>query len=140
MSTQGLLTEGDSVTLTCSSEGAPAVESFAWFREGESGSVPDSFKPELKLWSLDYRDYGEYSCVARNAIGTDRSRPVLVNVTCKSVLVHFTGSARSFWISSSPSVVIRIDLKVFFFLLKGKPCVVEFDMKSFFKDGYDVLC
>ncbi|XP_060756413.1 B-cell receptor CD22 isoform X1 [Neoarius graeffei] len=81
MSTQGLLTEGDSVTLTCSSEGAPAVESFAWFREGESGSVPDSFKPELKLWSLDYRDYGEYSCVARNAIGTDRSRPVLVNVT-----------------------------------------------------------
>lgn len=119
MSTQGLLTEGDSVTLTCSSEGAPAVESFAWFREGESGSVPDSFKPELKLWSLDYRDYGEYSCVARNAIGTDRSRPVLVNVTCKSVLVHFTGSARSFWISSSPSVVIRIDLKGFFFSWKG---------------------
>ncbi|KAM9436724.1 sialoadhesin [Clarias gariepinus] len=81
LSTQGPLTEGDSVTLTCSSEGAPAVESFAWFREGESSSVPDSFKPELKLWSLDYRDHGEYFCVARNAIGTERSRAVLVNVT-----------------------------------------------------------
>ncbi|KAF4076117.1 hypothetical protein AMELA_G00226870 [Ameiurus melas] len=81
LSTHGPLTEGDSVTLTCSSEGAPEVESFTWFREGESGSVPDSFKPELKLWSLDYRDHGEYFCMARNSIGTERSRPVLVNVT-----------------------------------------------------------
>ncbi|KAI4889097.1 hypothetical protein NFI96_018627 [Prochilodus magdalenae] len=77
----GAMVEGSSVTLTCSSEGAPAVESFAWFKEGESGSVPDSFKPELRLWSLDYRDYGEYFCVARNSLGTDRSQPILVNVT-----------------------------------------------------------
>ncbi|TSK20093.1 B-cell receptor CD22 [Bagarius yarrelli] len=81
LSARGPLTEGDSVTLTCSSEGSPAVESFAWFRDGESGSIPDSFKPELQLWSLDYRDHGEYFCVARNSIGTDRSRPVLLNVT-----------------------------------------------------------
>ncbi|KTF97968.1 hypothetical protein cypCar_00032027 [Cyprinus carpio] len=73
--------EGDSVTLTCSSDGAPPAESFAWFKEGESGSVPDSFKPELRLWSLDYRDHGEYVCVARNPLGTDRSRPLLLNVT-----------------------------------------------------------
>uniref|UniRef100_W5LR40 B-cell receptor CD22 n=1 Tax=Astyanax mexicanus TaxID=7994 RepID=W5LR40_ASTMX len=81
VSSRGPMLEGDSVTLTCSSEGAPPVESFAWFREGESGSVPDSFKPELRLWTLDYRDHGEYFCVARNSLGTDRSRPVLVNVT-----------------------------------------------------------
>ncbi|XP_017564190.1 B-cell receptor CD22 isoform X1 [Pygocentrus nattereri] len=81
VSPRGAIAEGDSAILTCSSEGAPAVESFAWFKEGESGSVPDSFKPELRLWSLDYRDYGEYFCVARNSLGTDRSRPVLVNVT-----------------------------------------------------------
>uniref|UniRef100_A0A672K4L7 Ig-like domain-containing protein n=1 Tax=Sinocyclocheilus grahami TaxID=75366 RepID=A0A672K4L7_SINGR len=75
--------EGDSVTLTCSSDGAPPAESFAWFKEGESGSVPDSFRPELRLWSLDYRDHGEYFCVARNPLGTDRSRPILLNVTCR---------------------------------------------------------
>uniref|UniRef100_A0A3B4ENM3 Ig-like domain-containing protein n=1 Tax=Pygocentrus nattereri TaxID=42514 RepID=A0A3B4ENM3_PYGNA len=85
VSPRGAIAEGDSAILTCSSEGAPAVESFAWFKEGESGSVPDSFKPELRLWSLDYRDYGEYFCVARNSLGTDRSRPVLVNVTCKGI-------------------------------------------------------
>ncbi|XP_048008575.1 B-cell receptor CD22 isoform X1 [Megalobrama amblycephala] len=73
--------EGDSVTLTCSSDGAPPAESFAWFKEGESGSLPDSFKPELRLWSLDYRDHGEYFCVARNPLGTDRSRLLLLNVT-----------------------------------------------------------
>ncbi|KAK7158214.1 hypothetical protein R3I93_009423 [Phoxinus phoxinus] len=73
--------EGDSVTLTCSSDGAPPAESFAWFKEGESGSMPDSFKPELRLWSLDYRDHGEYFCVARNPLGTDRSTPLLLNVT-----------------------------------------------------------
>ncbi len=79
--------EGDSVTLTCSSDGAPPAESFAWFKEGESGSVPDSFKPELRLWSLDYRDHGEYFCVARNPLGTDRSRPFLLNVTCRFPLL-----------------------------------------------------
>ncbi|XP_051721839.1 B-cell receptor CD22 isoform X2 [Ctenopharyngodon idella] len=73
--------EGDSVTLTCSSDGAPPAESFAWFKEGESGSLPDSFKPELRLWSLDYRDHGKYFCVARNPLGTDRSRLLLLNVT-----------------------------------------------------------
>lgn len=80
---QGPMGEGDSVTLTCNSEGAPGVESFAWFKEGESGNVPDSFKPELRLWTLDYRDHGQYFCVARNSLGTDRSQLVLVNVTCK---------------------------------------------------------
>ncbi|XP_076869051.1 B-cell receptor CD22 [Brachyhypopomus gauderio] len=78
---EGVMVEGSSVTLTCSSKGAPAVESFAWFREGESSSLPDSFKPELQLWSLDYRDHGEYFCVARNSLGMDQSQPVLLNIT-----------------------------------------------------------
>ncbi|XP_057197047.1 B-cell receptor CD22 isoform X3 [Triplophysa rosa] len=73
--------EGDSVILTCSSAGAPPAESFSWYKEGENSRVPDSFKPELRLWSLDYRDHGEYFCVARNPLGTGRSRPVLLNVT-----------------------------------------------------------
>ncbi|XP_041962981.1 B-cell receptor CD22 [Alosa sapidissima] len=78
---RGAIAEGGSATLTCSSDGAPAVESFAWFKEGESGSLPDSFKPTLRLWRLEYSDHGAYVCVARNALGTDRSRPTLLNVT-----------------------------------------------------------
>ncbi|KAK7887120.1 hypothetical protein WMY93_026741 [Mugilogobius chulae] len=70
-----------SVTLTCSSDASPPVESFAWFKDMDSGSIPDSFRPQLYLPSLKYTDRGEYFCVARNSLGTDRSRPLLLNVT-----------------------------------------------------------
>ncbi|XP_072249429.1 sialic acid-binding Ig-like lectin 10 [Leuresthes tenuis] len=77
----GEVSEGGSVTLTCSSDAAPPVESFAWFKDMESGSIPDSFSPRLHLSYLKYTDKGEYYCVARNSLGTDRSRSLLLNVT-----------------------------------------------------------
>ncbi|CAG6015940.1 unnamed protein product [Menidia menidia] len=77
----GEVSEGGSVTLTCSSDAAPPVESFAWFKDMESGSIPDSFSPQLHLSYLKYTDKGEYYCVARNSLGTDRSTSVLLNVT-----------------------------------------------------------
>ncbi|XP_069549188.1 B-cell receptor CD22 isoform X3 [Brachyistius frenatus] len=77
----GPVSEGASVTLTCSSDAAPPVESFAWFKDMESGSIPDSFRPQLHLSHLKYTDRGEYFCVARNSLGTDRSKPLLLNVT-----------------------------------------------------------
>ncbi|XP_076006322.1 LOW QUALITY PROTEIN: B-cell receptor CD22 [Genypterus blacodes] len=75
------VSEGGSVTLTCSSDAAPPVESFAWFKDMDSGSIPDSFRPQLHLPNLKYTDRGEYFCVARNSLGTDRSNPYLLNVT-----------------------------------------------------------
>ncbi|CAJ1062048.1 sialoadhesin isoform X1 [Xyrichtys novacula] len=77
----GELLEGGSATLTCSSDAAPPVESFAWFKDMESGSIPDSFSPQLHLSHLKYTDRGDYFCVARNSLGTDRSKPLLLNVT-----------------------------------------------------------
>ncbi|KAM4633454.1 B-cell receptor CD22-like [Polymixia lowei] len=77
----GEVSEGGSVTLTCSSDAAPPVESFAWFKDMESGSIPDSFRPQLHLSRLKHTDRGEYFCVARNSLGTDRSRPLQLNVT-----------------------------------------------------------
>ncbi|XP_029695366.1 sialoadhesin [Takifugu rubripes] len=77
----GEVTEGGSVTLTCSTDAAPPAESFAWFKDMNSGSIPDSFRPQLHLSHLKYTDRGEYFCVARNSLGTDRSSPFLLNVT-----------------------------------------------------------
>ncbi|XP_028986312.1 B-cell receptor CD22 isoform X2 [Betta splendens] len=77
----GEVSEGGSVTLTCSSDAAPPVESFAWFKDMESGSIPDSFSPQLRLSHLTHTDGGEYFCVARSSLGTERSRPLLLNVT-----------------------------------------------------------
>ncbi|KAM9852162.1 sialoadhesin-like [Aulostomus maculatus] len=94
----GEVSEGGSVTLTCRSEAAPPVESFAWFKDMESGSIPDSFRPQLQLSPLKYTDRGEYFCVARNSLGTDRSEPLLLNVTYSPkntrVLVSPSGDIR----------------------------------------------
>ncbi|XP_046886195.1 B-cell receptor CD22 [Hypomesus transpacificus] len=77
----GPVSEGESVTLTCSSNAAPPVESFAWFKDQESGSIPDSFSPQLLLPRVAHTDHGEYSCVARNPLGTERSKAVLLSVS-----------------------------------------------------------
>ncbi|XP_019748557.1 vascular cell adhesion protein 1-like [Hippocampus comes] len=84
----GVVSEGGSVTLSCSSEGAPPVESFAWFKDMETGSIPDSFGPRLHLTRLKYTDGGEYFCVARNSLGTERSEPFLLNVTFSPKNTH----------------------------------------------------
>jgi hypothetical protein len=83
----GVVVEGVSVTMTCNSSGAPVVESYAWFKDMESGSIPDSFRPQLHLKRVSHTDRGEYFCVARNPLGTERSKPVLLNVTCKGWLL-----------------------------------------------------
>ncbi|XP_035984935.1 B-cell receptor CD22-like [Fundulus heteroclitus] len=90
----GELSEGGSVTLTCSSDAAPPVESFAWFKDMESGSIPDSFSPQLHLSYLKYTDRGEYYCVARNSLGTDRSGSLFLNVTYSPKNTHVWVSPR----------------------------------------------
>uniref|UniRef100_A0A8C7C581 Ig-like domain-containing protein n=1 Tax=Oncorhynchus kisutch TaxID=8019 RepID=A0A8C7C581_ONCKI len=82
VSPMGVVVEGVSVTMTCNSSGAPVVESYAWFKDRESGSIPDSFRPQLHLKRVSHTDRGEYFCVARNPLGTERSKPVL------TVLLH----------------------------------------------------
>lgn len=68
------------------------MESYAWFKDRESGSIPDSFRPQLHLKRVSHTDRGEYFCVARNPLGTERSKPVLLNVTCKGLAVGiYTG-------------------------------------------------
>ncbi|KPP70921.1 B-cell receptor CD22-like, partial [Scleropages formosus] len=81
ISPQGAIMEGSSVTLTCSSNADPAVESYSWFKDQAGWSLPDSFKPQLQLWSTRPSDWGEYYCVARNSLGSQKSPPVLLNIT-----------------------------------------------------------
>ncbi|KAG7229455.1 hypothetical protein INR49_012854 [Caranx melampygus] len=90
----GEVSEGGSVTLTCTSDAAPPVESFAWFKDMESGSIPDSFRPQLHLPHLKHTDRGEYFCVARNSLGTDRSNALLLNVTYSPKNTHVLVSPR----------------------------------------------
>ena len=74
------------------SNAAPPVESFAWFKDQESGSIPDSFSPQLLLPRVAHTDHGEYSCVARNPLGTERSKAVLLSVSCEEHTISLTAS------------------------------------------------
>ncbi|XP_064162131.1 B-cell receptor CD22 isoform X1 [Anguilla rostrata] len=81
VSPPGAIMAGSSVTLSCRSSGEPPVESYAWFRDRQSGSLPDSFKPQLYLRKTRPSDFGLYYCVARNSLGFERSSPALLNIT-----------------------------------------------------------
>ena len=57
-----------------------------FFPDMESHSIPASFRPQLHLIGLTFKDEGQYFCVARNSLGTDRSQPMLLNITCRFLI------------------------------------------------------
>ncbi|KAM9454169.1 B-cell receptor CD22-like [Clarias gariepinus] len=69
----GVIVEGSSVTLTCSSDANPPVEIYTWFKVNESPSV-GSGQSYRALQS------GQYYCEAQNKHGSARSTTVTVTL------------------------------------------------------------
>ncbi|XP_074539194.1 B-cell receptor CD22-like [Halichoeres trimaculatus] len=75
VSPSGVIVEGSSVTLTCSSDANPAAN-YTWFKKDE-----DSPKASGEIFTLDYtrpEHSGDYICVAQNVLG---HRSFAVHVT-----------------------------------------------------------
>ncbi|KAI5089721.1 B-cell receptor CD22 [Silurus meridionalis] len=66
--------EGISVTLTCSSDANPPVESYTWFKENEASPVGSgqSYRALLNV---------PYYCKAQNNLGSERSATVFITIT-----------------------------------------------------------
>ncbi|XP_065130526.1 B-cell receptor CD22 [Paramisgurnus dabryanus] len=82
--------EGDSVTLTCSSESNPPVHTYSWFKENETSSVGSG--QTYSITNINSRDSGWFYCEAQNEVGSQRSAAVSVNVkvvSCVSFSVAF---------------------------------------------------
>uniref|UniRef100_A0A673FU12 B-cell receptor CD22 n=1 Tax=Sinocyclocheilus rhinocerous TaxID=307959 RepID=A0A673FU12_9TELE len=78
ISPSGEIVEGDSVTLSCSSDSNPPAE-ISWFKEGTflgSGRIYN-----ISKISSDYS--GEYKCKSRNKHGEKDSDAVMLSVMCK---------------------------------------------------------
>ncbi|XP_071202234.1 B-cell receptor CD22-like [Salvelinus alpinus] len=83
VSPSGEIVEGSSVTLTCSSDANPPVQSYIWWFKKNGGGCQSMTGPEHVFNQIQSSDTGEYYCEAQNEMGTDRSRTINMDVKCE---------------------------------------------------------
>ncbi|KAF7689243.1 hypothetical protein HF521_012596 [Silurus meridionalis] len=86
ISPSGEIVEGSSVTLTCSSDSNPPVETYTWFKENGSSRV-GSGQSYRALQS------GLYYCEVQNKLGSERSAAVSITITTVNRVNAASGSA-----------------------------------------------
>ncbi|KAJ8332897.1 hypothetical protein SKAU_G00417930 [Synaphobranchus kaupii] len=72
MSSSAEVEQGRLVTLTCSSDANPPVQSYTWFRKIGAGNSWRGSGWSYTIKQIKYWEDGEYFCQAENEIGTDR--------------------------------------------------------------------
>ncbi|XP_016302890.1 sialic acid-binding Ig-like lectin 10 [Sinocyclocheilus anshuiensis] len=72
----GLVLEGHSVTLSCSSDANPAVN-YTWYRDTERPLNPVQTRPNLTINNTDSTHSGRYYCRAENKHGTQNTSVLL---------------------------------------------------------------
>ncbi|KAL2086193.1 hypothetical protein ACEWY4_017252 [Coilia grayii] len=65
----GEIVEGSSVTLTCSSDGNPPVETYTWYKSSEAGAVQVGTGASI-TFALTSVTAGLYHCLAQNRVGS----------------------------------------------------------------------
>nr|XP_055060045.1 B-cell receptor CD22-like [Misgurnus anguillicaudatus] len=71
----GEIKEGDSVTLTCSSDANPPVQIYTWFKENETSAVGSGKNFIISKIRSDHS--GEYTCKSSNTLGQKYSAVTL---------------------------------------------------------------
>ncbi|XP_043925385.1 cell adhesion molecule 1-like [Protopterus annectens] len=106
---QGIIKEGDAITLSCTADANPAITSYTWQKILETGSFYNlsSNKNHFKLSSVSQADSGNYSCKVMNAIGVNKA------VQCINV-------------QYSPSIAIPVGLGVLFIILITVAVILKF--------------
>ncbi|XP_056622970.1 B-cell receptor CD22-like [Triplophysa dalaica] len=78
ISSSGVIVEGDSVNLTCSSESNPPVHIYSWFKENQTSSVGSG--QTFSITNINSSLSGWFYCVAQNKHGSQRSAAVSLTV------------------------------------------------------------
>ncbi|XP_034155945.2 B-cell receptor CD22-like isoform X2 [Pangasianodon hypophthalmus] len=76
ISPSGEIVEGSSVTLTCSSDANPPVESYNWYKGTSSIGTGKTYT----IYTISTEDSGEYKCNVRNRYGEKYSDGVTLNI------------------------------------------------------------
>ncbi|XP_064815765.1 B-cell receptor CD22-like isoform X1 [Oncorhynchus masou masou] len=80
VSPSGEIVEGSSVTLTCSSDANPPVQSYTWWYKKNGGDCQSMTGPQHVFSHIQSSDSGEYYCESQNEMGTDRSGTINMDV------------------------------------------------------------
>ncbi|XP_058236657.1 B-cell receptor CD22-like isoform X1 [Hemibagrus wyckioides] len=90
ISPSGEIVEGSSVTLTCSSDANPPVQSYTWYKQATSVGTEKT----CTISKISSEDTGEYKCKCSNEVGHQESSSVTLNVLYppKSVSVSISPS------------------------------------------------
>ncbi|XP_049326840.1 B-cell receptor CD22-like [Astyanax mexicanus] len=76
----GEIVEGDSVTLSCSSDANPPFLSYSWFNQREPAETPLTTEQNYIITSISSQNSGFYYCTAHNQLGHHSSTPIHLNV------------------------------------------------------------
>ncbi|XP_057180219.1 B-cell receptor CD22 isoform X2 [Triplophysa rosa] len=80
VSPSGCVLEGRSVSLTCSSDGNPAVINFTWHRDTEGHLKHLQTGPDLIFDKTEPKHSGRYYCTAHNKHGNQNSTTLMLDV------------------------------------------------------------
>ncbi|KAL6481959.1 hypothetical protein MHYP_G00100390 [Metynnis hypsauchen] len=73
ISPSGVIVEGSSVTLTCSSDANPPAQNYAWFKKLNKETLQKSTSQIYSISNITSVDSGEYQCMATNKHGSQYS-------------------------------------------------------------------
>uniref|UniRef100_A0A667XHR1 Si:ch211-171h4.5 n=1 Tax=Myripristis murdjan TaxID=586833 RepID=A0A667XHR1_9TELE len=92
LSPPGPVSEGQAVTLTCSSDANPPVQRYTWYRD-EKGQLTRRGETKELLLLASKAERGVYLCEAHNQRGSQRSQPVALDSDerCLSLLYIICG-------------------------------------------------
>ncbi|XP_076874779.1 B-cell receptor CD22-like isoform X1 [Brachyhypopomus gauderio] len=111
--------EGDSVTLTCSSDANPPVLTYSWFKQRAAADTQLGTGQNYSITNISSQHSGLYYCTAHNQLGQHNSTTILLDVLRSpagtytasgvSVGLFLTLTAVCLWMSRRRAVSSRRD-------------------------------
>ncbi|XP_060767339.1 hemicentin-1-like isoform X2 [Neoarius graeffei] len=81
--------EGDSVTLSCSSDANPPALNYSWFKQNETADTLLTTGQNYSISNISSQDSGLYYCTAHNQLGHGNSTPTHLDVLPNSTSLKF---------------------------------------------------
>ncbi|XP_053085269.1 sialoadhesin [Pangasianodon hypophthalmus] len=100
----GETVEGDTVTLSCSSDANPPVLTYSWFKQIADADTLLTTGQNYSISNISSQHSGLYYCTAHNQLGHHNSLPTFLDVLCKCQCLK--SDVGSQWKEHSNGVVV----------------------------------